>query len=334
MPSPWLAFWRPRKRTESHADEGYDIVNVFSEDYFFDAYCKVYSPGKRAVARLFDLGGRLWRLPTIDEQVPIRDLEVADFFEPFDPLDAIERGLAAPLGDRRGCKLRYLPRVSQRIVSRDEWIREDLGQIFQAAPTTRWSEFDTWEAFTKYVRQAESTRFSDLRRRIRNLEKEVGPVQFHFSDRRTDPLEILIQWKREQLRHHRDASGLLVSPKRVSLLKELAARHQLLVSTLSSDDRFLAIAISMIGRGRFYFWNTAYNASYTRYAPGVALLHFMLEESYRHQHHEFDFLWGDEAYKWMYATHVRLIEDVGSPPFYRQIKARMKSGLRSVRGGK
>jgi hypothetical protein len=60
---------------------------------------------------------------------------------------------------------------------------------------------------------------------------------------------------------------------------------------------------------------------------GQPLLHSLLEASWQQGDREFDFLHGGEAYKWHYATHVRLVTDCGKRPLKQQIKHQLRSTL-------
>jgi hypothetical protein len=88
----------------------------------------------------------------------------------------------------------------------------------------------------------------------------------------------------------------------------------------------------MVENGRLYFWVTTYDSARTQYAPGRLLLHFLLQESFVQQHAEFDFLLGGEDYKWNYATHVRLVADLGTRPLPEQVKYWLKRALQPFPG--
>jgi CelD/BcsL family acetyltransferase involved in cellulose biosynthesis len=50
----------------------------------------------------------------------------------------------------------------------------------------------------------------------------------------------------------------------------------------------------------------------------------MLEESHRLGHTQFDFSIGGEEYKWVYATHARLLGPLGRPPLKTRVLAAAK----------
>jgi CelD/BcsL family acetyltransferase involved in cellulose biosynthesis len=86
----------------------------------------------------------------------------------------------------------------------------------------------------------------------------------------------------------------------------------------------------VLQEGRFYYWIPAYDPEFNVLSPGRLMLHFMLRECYDRGGREFDFLVGDEDYKWHYATHVRRVSPLGRPPLVLQVRRGAKRALRSV----
>jgi CelD/BcsL family acetyltransferase involved in cellulose biosynthesis len=56
----------------------------------------------------------------------------------------------------------------------------------------------------------------------------------------------------------------------------------------------------------------------------------MLEHGYREKHRQFDFSAGDEAYKWLYSTHVRVLRPLGQPRLRLRIAQRTKAEAKKV----
>lgn len=293
-------------------------MNIFSEDNFLEAFGKAYYPAQKVTPQLFELEGQVWRLPLLNFSKPIHKATFIDFFEPLNyPLPGTYRPIA---------KVSYLPRISQNMVSCHEWDTQNLHEKFGASPTILWDNFETWDAFVHHVRDKRSNLFSDSRRKQRKLEKELGALQFIFDDRRPEVLDTCFRWKSEQWQGQ-GFPDPFANSAHVLLFQELAARKMLLVSSLGSPDLPVAIHVGMLHQGRLYWWVPAYNSAYSRYSPGRLLLHAMLEKSYQLQHKEFDFLRGGEEYKWYYATHVRLIQDIGQRPLSKQLVQFLKSTL-------
>jgi CelD/BcsL family acetyltransferase involved in cellulose biosynthesis len=58
-------------------------------------------------------------------------------------------------------------------------------------------------------------------------------------------------------------------------------------------------------RKKYYYYNLAYDESYSKYSPGMLLLKELIKESFQDGYNEFDFLRGDELYKSDWATEYR-----------------------------
>jgi hypothetical protein len=297
-------------------------MNIFSEDHFLEAFGKAYFPNQTLTSELFELEGRIWKLPFCNSK-PISGATFIDFFEPLDDKVVDSRSKPRPV--------RYLSWASHGMVSCSEWVEQTLDRWFEPSPTILWSHFESWDAFTHYVKQKQSKLFLDDQRRRRKLEKEVGTVQYVLDDRRPEVLETCFRWKSEQSRRT-GVTDQFTNPSHLDFLRELANRRVLQVSSLSAGGQLLAVDSSLLNKGRFYSWIGAYNSAYSQYAPGRLLFHFLLEESFKQKHTEFDLLWGGEDYKWNYATHVRLIAELGVRPFPQQLKHLLKSTLRSFPG--
>jgi CelD/BcsL family acetyltransferase involved in cellulose biosynthesis len=67
-----------------------------------------------------------------------------------------------------------------------------------------------------------------------------------------------------------------------------------------------------------------------KFSLGRQLLHSMLEEGQRQGHRQFDFSTGDEEYKWLYATHARLLGPIGVPPLKQRLIAQAAGPARKL----
>ena len=174
------------------------------------------------------------------------------------------------------------------------------------------------------MKSRRSNLFADARRRRRRLEERVGPLEFSFEDNRPQVLEACLGWKSDQY----VASGFpdaFRTGAHADFFRRLAGAGLLRVASLSAGGRLLATHLGALEAGRFYYWIPAYDPELTFFSPGRLLLDFMLKES-QARGGEFDFLIGDEDYKWHYATHVRVVEPAGRPP----LRLRALRGARSL----
>ncbi|MBW4540356.1 MAG: GNAT family N-acetyltransferase [Myxacorys chilensis ATA2-1-KO14] len=216
------------------------------------------------------------------------------------------------------------------MVTTTEWHERQLDQAYTAAPTILWKNFQTWGDFVDHVQQNRSNAFADSRRRRRKLEKQVGNLTFLFDDRRPETMATCMKLKSAQYQRSRCTDHFLHEPH-IQFFKELAERNLLVVSSLSSKDQVIAAHMGLLANGRLYFWVPAYDVNFSSCSPGRLLLEMLLEESFNREHTEFDFLIGGETYKWDYATHTRLIAELGSRPLSLRASLTAQSLKQSVK---
>jgi hypothetical protein len=295
-------------------------MNIFSSDVFLRTLGEVFFGDRRHEPALFRVDGRVYRLLQVDG-APLTRLTFVDFFE---PLPASE-GPARPLG--------YLPRVARETVSAETWLSRPRPPQLATSPFIVWSRFDRWESFAAHVAARCGNLFPDSRRRRNKLSRALGEVEFRLDDRRPAALELGMKWKSAQYL----ASGyedLFRDVKNRRLFTELQARGLVLVSSLSAGDRIIAVHLGASHGGRLYWWVPSYAPELARFSPGRLLLESLIQASFERGDEVFDFLIGDEAYKWHYATHTRVIGDAGRPPaslrVEAEIKLRVKQALRGA----
>jgi hypothetical protein len=274
-------------------------MNIYSSTPFIEAFGKAYFPGESLQAGDFLLQGKTWRLPTLPNGEPITGGEFISFFEPLPSSQLQITRRSVP----------YIPAVSYGIVTAQEWFDENLFLSYdEPSPLIDWTGFASWDAFTDYVKSKHPKLSSDSKRRRRKLEKEIGPVTFMWQDNREETIAFCIQCKSAQFQISQE---LFAEPSNVYFLKELAQNGLLIVSSLSAGDTLLAVHLGAFWEDRFYSWITTYDSQYAAYAPGRLMTESILESNYQRGHQEFDFLKCGESYKWNYATHTRLINDMG-----------------------
>ncbi len=299
-------------------------MNFYSSDEFCNAFAAAYFPEETVENQWFELNGQYWKIPIVNQTTPITELpfqsKMLDFYEAFDKDE---------LPDTSAIKsLKYLPKVCQRCITAEDWISGDLEAQYEPAPTIMWEDFADWDAFIQHVKQRKSKKFwKDSNRRRRKLEEEVGPLEFILGDDRPEILATCMAWKSEQYRNSGEFDDF-AHEEHIRLFQELADRGLLMVSSLSSAQGPIAIDLNLYYEGRLYSWIASYDRAYSTYAPGRLLLLEALEESFKRGHKEFDFLIGNEPYKWIYATHARLISSLGQTPLKLQAKEWVTSSVK------
>jgi CelD/BcsL family acetyltransferase involved in cellulose biosynthesis len=140
----------------------------------------------------------------------------------------------------------------------------------------------------------------------------VGPVTLSFND--GDPSEVIATCIRWQSARYRGARSLFRDARHRAFLAGLADAGICRTSSLRAGNQLLATHVGFADGGRFYYSMPAYEPGFARYSPGRLLFEHLLEETFQHGFSQLDLLIGREPYKWIYATHARLIGPIGRPP--------------------
>ena len=286
-------------------------MNMFSSDVFLGTLGEVYFAGHRCEPALFAVDGRVCRLLMVDG-APITRWQFVDFFEP----------LLAPGGPARA--LAYLPSVARETLSSEEWLTRLPTAGLSPSPFIAWARFERWGDFAASVSARCGNLFPDSNRKRNKLARALGEVELRLDDRRPETLELGMKWKSAQYL----ASGyddLFADAKNRRLFTELQARNLVLVSSLSAGGNVIAVHLGASHEGSLYWWIPSYGPEFGKFSPGRLLLESLIKASFERGDKEFDFLIGDEAYKWNYATHTRVIGSVGVPPLSLRIEAELKS---------
>jgi CelD/BcsL family acetyltransferase involved in cellulose biosynthesis len=160
------------------------------------------------------------------------------------------------------------------------------------------------------------------------MERELGAVTLSTNDTDDAAIDACIAWKVEQFR---GAARLYRDARHEVFFRALRDRGVAEVATLRAAGRPLAVHVGLRHEGRFSSWVPAYDTAAGAYAPGRLLLEHLVRSGYERGDTEFDFLVGNEPYKWQYATHTRLVGPLGPQP---RIPAAALRARRRVRLGR
>ncbi len=288
-------------------------MNFFSTDAFLDALAAARFPGRRCQPVLVSVEGAVYRVLDVEgtavTQVPFLDL--------LEPVADAAPSRQRPLG--------WIPVALRGNVTLAEWRSAGAPPECEPCPYLRWADYaDTWDEAARRLPHG-----SDVRRKQRKLEAEVGPPRYVGDDPDPAALRLCLEWKSHQYRAtgHRDQ---FADPRNVALFERLRDARALVVSSLYAGERLAAVHVGVADEGRFLSWIPAYDASLQKYSPGRILQHRMMEDRFGRGDREFDFLIGDEEYKYHYATHVRIAGPVGTPPLSLRARRAAKGVARAA----
>jgi CelD/BcsL family acetyltransferase involved in cellulose biosynthesis len=300
-------------------------MNFFSSDEYLDALATVWFSGRRCDIGLYVAEGRLFRLLEVEGLGPVvtdgprpDSYNFLDFFEPL--ASAAERTTTGRL-------VRWLPRVALGAHEVTSVSPGPTARDGTPAPYVDWSRFPQWSAFEAHVAARRASLDHDSKRKRRRLEERFGPLRYRWDDRRPSVFDTALAWKSAQYARSRLRDGLAV-PQNVAMFRELCRRGVVVVSSLSAGERVVAVHLGALWQRRFFSWVPAYDREATVLSPGRLLLEHLLLESHGRGDAEFDFLLGDEPYKYHYATHRRVVGPLGTPPFPVSLRKAVRSSVK------
>ncbi len=271
--------------------------NFFSSDGFLRASASILMAGRGCQPATVQVQGSCFRvLRAADGRVVLPPL--ADFYEPVDhPAGTVETA-------------DYIERVGLGSRPASPGTSPPAGAT--PAPYIDWSCHESWQHFVDTCTARNSRAFRRSPRRIRRLSREFGEVRFSIDGTDHDLLERALLWKSRQLRH---TGGLdhFCSVRNRQLLHHLVAAEELQLAAFSAGDHTLAAILIHVGPDRLCCWISTYDPRFARHSPGTLLFEHLMKHSFDQQHRRFDFLIGDEAYKYYYATHELLVHPLGRP---------------------
>jgi CelD/BcsL family acetyltransferase involved in cellulose biosynthesis len=156
------------------------------------------------------------------------------------------------------------------------------------------------EAYEQDRRAAGSTLFHQLRQKVRQIERNCGPLRFvsHTADR--DAFAAVLRWKVEQYRCI-GAPNYLADAWTVALLERLLERQEQplrgMLSALYAGDQLAAAHFGMTAGGVLHGWFPVYNQDFAKYSPGMLLWMKLICAAPELGIRRIDLGRGDERYK-------------------------------------
>ena len=156
------------------------------------------------------------------------------------------------------------------------------------------------ETFDGYLEALEPKERRELKRKNRRMTREAPDARFRTATEET--LETDLKYFVEMHRGAEGHKGHFMKPE-IATFFERVARSLMPLGWLRLDflevaDRPVASTFSFELGGRFYLYNSAYEPDFARLSPGVVLVSRLIEECIERGLTTFDFLRGQERYKY------------------------------------
>jgi hypothetical protein len=293
-------------------------MNLFSSDVYLNAVADIYFPGRARAVEIFRTGGKYFRLLVLDNREVITTWPFLDYVEPLEePPGEVSKELA------------YIPNAVLEIVPADGRPVAGGKADVEPAPFIHWGQFSDWSGFEARVASRRKNLKRESLRKQRGLQNTFGALSIVLSDPRPEVFDQCIQWKSAQY-VRTGLRNMFANPDHVRFFRELHRKELVIVSSISAGGRLLAVHFGALADRAFYSWVAAYDPQHSTYSPGALLLEALLFESWRRKDVEFNFLIGDQEYKWFYATHNRVIGPLGSAPLTVRLAKAAKRPVRKL----
>ncbi len=274
----------------------------------------------RAVAPLFWTPDRAG-LPAL---MLLGSIEISDYLDLIaypEDLHAFCAGLlpalqAAGLPEWRSLELYNLPEESpslpalQAAARRHSW--DFNSQPYQRCPYIPLP--GDWET---YLSGIDKKQRHEIRRKMRRAESLEPPARWRRSQERAaldadiDAFFALMEQDEEKRR-------FLTGTMRAAMREIITCAFEqgcLNLAFLEVDSQKAAAYLSFDYLNRLWVYNSGYDRRFNEYSPGWVLLGYLLEWANQNGYHEFDFMRGDEEYKYRFgAVDRRVMHLTLSPP--------------------
>lgn len=295
--------------------------NFYASPEYLSLVADAFFAGRKTSVEDVRIADHVLRMLVVDGKQVVTEVPFLDYHEPL-------TGDAAQHATRTAPFARW---VSQGVITAKEWSAEAFPDR-EAAPYVDWTSFPTFKDYLAHVMTQRKGLMKEQERRRRRLADDFGELTFQTDDKGEDVLELARAWKSQQLRDT-GANDWFSVPANVEFLKLAAQRGAMISSTLRAGGRLLSVWMGFIHDGVWSGWVFAFDhdPKLKKYSVGQQLLRSMLEESHARGHRQFDFSIGGEDYKWMYATHARLLGSIGTAPLReRTVKTVKQTAKRAL----
>jgi hypothetical protein len=295
-------------------------VNFYSSDEFLRPLADTFYLGHRHNTEFVRAGDVALRLLVIDNRHVISKFTFLDYHVPISSCNVND--CARSIG--------YVEHVALGNLPKGDWLSNPKEE-FTPAPYIDWTAFSNFEAYIAYITSHKKGLIREYARRRRRLSEKFGELSFCAHDKSDDVLRLAREWKTNQL-IRTGAPNFYADERHSKFLLALLQRGALACSTLRAGGRLLAVWVGFVHEKKWSGWIFTHDPDeeLKRYSLGHQLLYSMVEHSCASGHLEFDFSIGGEEYKWIYATHVRLLGSVGRQNLALRLKSRVRSKLRKA----
>jgi CelD/BcsL family acetyltransferase involved in cellulose biosynthesis len=202
----------------------------------------------------------------------------------------------------------------------------------------------TWDS---YLATIGSSHRANIRRRLRALDQRfhVRFEQATTDDARREALAALVGYHERRWKDRGGSTAFFTPALRAfhdDATRRALDRGWLRMYVLRLDGQPVAVMYGFFYNSRFYFYQHGFDDRYRQHSVGLVLMALSVRAAIDSGAREFDMLWGDEAYKDLWAHEVRQLHRIHVYPNHaggrlhrRAVDARRRMGrlVRRLRAG-
>jgi CelD/BcsL family acetyltransferase involved in cellulose biosynthesis len=182
------------------------------------------------------------------------------------------------------------------------------------SPFVRLTDFDSWEQMFRAATPRPGVNSPRrIREKMNRARREFGSIELRTGDTDVDAFEQVMRWKSEQYSRTWQSHRMTI-PRNLEFYRELWRRGFFTFTSLRFGGRLVGGKIGGFGSGRSLWRITVYDPELAVHSPGSIIEMESVRAEFEAGNTESDYLMGDEAYKFTFATHIRWIGNVGKEP--------------------
>jgi predicted N-acyltransferase len=157
--------------------------------------------------------------------------------------------------------------------------------------------------FDEYLGRVEKKQRHEIRRKMRRAEESGRGVRWYISDMKEVDAEI--DSFLSLMEHDQGKAGFLHDDMRVQMRAVIRTAHEngwLWLAFLEADNKRIAAALNFDYNNKLWGYNAGVNRDFMDLSPGWVLLGHVLQWACENKRAEFDFMRGDEEYKYRFGA--------------------------------
>ncbi|MDP2776861.1 MAG: GNAT family N-acetyltransferase [Anaerolineales bacterium] len=157
--------------------------------------------------------------------------------------------------------------------------------------------------FDEYLSRVEKKQRHEIRRKMRRAEESGRGVRWFISDMENPEAEI--DSFLGLMEHDQGKAGFLHEPMRAQMRAIMRAAHEngwLWLAFLEADGQRIAAYLNFDYNNKLWGYNAGVNRDFMELSPGWVLLSHVLQWCCENKRVEFDFMRGDEEYKYRFGA--------------------------------